>query len=165
LTTIDIILCVIFLIGAVAGYREGFLMELFSLVAILLGILGGFKLMGWAMLLLAEKFNIDRNVLPYVAFAVIFIAIVIAVQLLGRLFKASVDKTFLGRVDQVAGSVLGLFKMIFLISVALWIVDSLHYDFPTKWTKESWLFPKVAAFAPVLTSWISEIFPVFRDIF
>jgi membrane protein required for colicin V production len=165
LSTADIVLCIVILIGAIAGYREGFLMELFSLVAILLGILGGFKLMGWAMLLLAEKFNIDQKVLPYIAFAVVFIAIVIVVQLLGRILKASVDKTFLGRLDQIAGSVLGFFKMIFLASVAIWLVASFDYDFPEKWTNDSWLFPRVAAFAPETASWISEIFPVFRDIF
>ena len=51
---IDIALCIFILIGAYHGYKAGFLLELFSLVAVVLGVLGGFKLMGWAMVLLGR---------------------------------------------------------------------------------------------------------------
>jgi len=165
LSGVDIGLCVLALIGAYAGFKEGFLMELFSFLAIILGVLGGFKLMGWAMVLLADKFNVDQKVLPYIAFGVVFIAIVIAVRLLGNMIKLSLDKSFLGKVDQVSGAILGFFKTIFLLSVMLWIVDSLKFDLPENWTENSWLLYRVADFAPVVTSWISEIFPVFNDVF
>jgi membrane protein required for colicin V production len=161
----DIALCAMILLGAYGGYKEGFLMTLFSFLAIILGVLGGFKLMGWAMLFLADEFNVDQKVLPYIAFGVVFIAIVIIVKLLGNMLKLSIDKSFLGRVDQVAGSILGFFKTAFLLSVALWIVDSLNFNLPENWTEDSWILPKVAVFAPAVTSWISEIFPVFRDVF
>src|SRR5688572_26074438 len=101
------------MIGAFTGYKEGFLVGLFSFLALVLGVLGGFKLMGWAMLFLASHFNVDEKVLPYFAFAAVFIVIVIAVRLLGSTLKASLDKTFLGRLDQFAGAILGLFKTAF----------------------------------------------------
>mgnify|MGYP003575689650 CR=1 FL=1 len=165
MSVVDIILIVIFLVGAVSGYKEGFLMELFSLLALLLGILGGFKLMGWAMLMLVDKFDIDQKVLPYVAFAVVFIAIVIVVRLVGNLLKVSIDKSFLGRIDQAAGAFLGLIKTAFILSVLLWLVDAFKLNVPEKWAEDSWLLPGLATFAPAVADWISEIFPVFRDIF
>lgn len=165
MSEVDIALCIMILVGSYSGYKEGFLMELFSFLAIILGVLGGFKLMGWAMLFLADQFNVDQKVLPYIAFGVVFIAIVIAVKLLGNMIKLSLDKSFLGTVDQVAGSVLGFFKTAFLLSVLLWILDSLKIHPPENWTDDSWIFPMVANFAPAVTSWISEIFPVFRDVF
>jgi membrane protein required for colicin V production len=164
-TAADIAICIIILIGAYAGYKEGFLMELFSLLALLLGVLGGFKLMGWAMLYLGDHFDVDKKVLPYVAFGVVFIAIVILVRILGNMIKLSLDKSFLGRVDQVAGGVLGIVKTAFILSVVIWLIDSFRYNFPSKWTADSWLFPKVAIFAPAVTSWIGEWFPIFRDVF
>jgi membrane protein required for colicin V production len=164
-STADIVICIVVLIGAYAGYKEGFLMELFSLLALLLGVLGGFKLMGWAMLYLSDHFNVDKDVLPYVAFGVVFLAIVILVRLLGNMIKLSLDKSFLGRVDQVAGGMLGIVKTGFILSVMIWLIDSFRYNFPSKWTAGSWLFPKVAAFAPTVTAWIGEWFPIFRDVF
>lgn len=162
---VDIALGIIILIGAYSGYREGFLMELFSFAALLLGVLGGFKLMGWAMLFIADQFDIAEKMLPYVAFAVVFIIIVIVVRLLGKMIKVSIDKTFLGRVDDLAGAFLGLFKTIFLLSVAIWIIQALNLNLPNDWTEGSWLFPHIEIFAPLITSWISEIFPIFRDVF
>jgi membrane protein required for colicin V production len=165
LSSIDIALIVIILIGAFLGYREGFLMELFSFAAIVLGVLGAFKLMGYAMLYLADEFDIDETILPYVAFAVVFIVILIAVRLVGKIIKVSIDKTFLGRLDQVAGAGLGLLKAAFLLSVSLWIMDSLDFDLPEKWTNNSWLLPKIESFAPQVTVWLGNYIPFFRDIF
>lgn len=162
---IDIALILFMVFGAYSGYKEGFLMELVSLVAILLGILGGFKLMGSAMVLLDQKFNIDESVLPYIAFGVVFVIVVVLVTLLGRAIKASMDKSFLGRVDQSAGALLGFFKTAFMLSVGLWILHSLQVSFPEKWTHEAWLYPKVSSLAPSITDWISEYIPVFEDVF
>ncbi|MGC1241125.1 MAG: CvpA family protein [Chryseosolibacter sp.] len=165
MSSVDIILIIFILIGAFLGYREGFLMELFSLAAIVLGVLGAFKLMGYAMLFLADEFDIDRTILPYVAFALVFIAILVAVRLLGKIIKVSIDKTFLGRVDQAAGAGLGLLKAAFLLSVSLWILDSLDFDLPEKWTSDSWLLPRIESFAPQVTVWIGNYIPFFRDVF
>ncbi len=162
---IDIVLGLLILIGAYHGYKAGFLLELFSLIAIVLGILAGFKFMGWAMVLLGEKVNINKNVLPYVAFGFVFVAVVIVVNLLGRLVKTSVENTFLGPLDEVGGAVVGLIRTTFVFSIALWIVDSLKLSFISEWTEDSWLYPMVAGVAPKFTHWISGFFPFFKDVF
>jgi membrane protein required for colicin V production len=164
LSTADVALSLFILIGAYSGYKQGFLIELFSFGAILLGVLGGFKLMGYAMIFLADEFNINETILPYLAFAVVFIAIVIIVRLLGKLMKVTIDKTFLGPVDQAAGAGLGLLKAAFMLSVVLWILDALNLDLPEKWTSDSWLLPKVESFAPQITAWISGYIPLFKDV-
>ena len=162
---IDIVLALLILVGAYHGYKAGFLLELFSLVAIVLGVLAGFKFMGWAMVVLGEKVHINKDVLPYVAFAVVFIAVVIVVNLLGKLVKASVDKTLLGPLDDVGGALVGLVRTTFVFSIALWIVDSLNLSFISEWTEGSWLYPMVAGVAPRFTHWISGFFPFFKDVF
>ena len=165
MSSVDLVLAVIILIGAVSGYREGFLMELFSFAAILLGVLGAFKLMGYAMVFLSGEFDINETILPYVAFALVFIAILIAVRLLGKLLKVSIDKTFLGQIDQAAGAGLGLLKAVFLLSVSLWIIDALDFELPEKWTSDSWLLPRIESFAPQVTVWLGHYVPFFKDIF
>lgn len=162
---IDIVLALFILLGAYNGYKAGFLLELISLFAVVLGVLAGFKLMGWAMILLEDKLNVGEKVLPYFAFAVVFLLVVIVVNLLGKLIKLSVDKSFLGSVDQAAGGLLGLLRTTFMLSIVLWIVDSLKFKFLSHWTEDSWLYPMVAGFAPKITDWISELLPVFKDVF
>lgn len=161
----DIFILIIALIGAYSGYREGFLMELFNFTAIVLGIFGGFKLMGEGMIFLQGRFNADKQYLPYISFALIFIIIVMVVSLLGRLIKHSVDKSFLGRVDQWMGSLLGLFKTLFMVSVVLWLADSMHITPKAEWTAGSWLYPFTGNLAPKLAAWASDWIPLFKETF
>jgi membrane protein required for colicin V production len=165
LSKIDFALIIVLVIGAVSGYRKGFLQELFSLVGILLGILAGFKLMGIAMVNLAQHYDIDEKVLPYVAFIVVFLIVIILVSLVGKLLKSSIEKTVLGNADQAAGSIVGILKTAFMASVMLWIASSMEAKIPDSWTHDSWLYPTIATLAPKVTSWIAEIFPVFSDLF
>lgn len=165
MSTADIVLIIILLIGAVAGYKKGFLSELFTLLGIFLGVLAGFKLMGAAMLMLDEHYDINENVLPYVAFGVVFLIVVIGVTLLGKFFKASLEKTLLGGVDKLAGGLLGILKTAFMLSVLIWITSSLNINVPDRFTEDAWLYPTVAQFAPAVTAWAGEIFPVFSDLF
>jgi membrane protein required for colicin V production len=162
---IDIVLVIIFLIGAFAGYRKGFLAELFSLIGIILGIFAGFKLMGVAMIKLADNYKVDEKILPYVAFGIVFFIVVILVSLLGKMLKSSLEKTVLGNADQVAGAGLGLLKAAFMASVFLWITSSVNLGIPETWSKDSWLYPFTASIAPEFTTWVAQVFPVFGDLF
>ncbi|HAC25490.1 MAG TPA: hypothetical protein DCE81_11285, partial [Cytophagales bacterium] len=87
----DIALLIILALGAFFGYRKGFLMELFYLLALLLGVWLGFKLMAVAMEYLAREFNADRVYLPHIAFFTVFLLVVIVVVVLGRWVSDRVD--------------------------------------------------------------------------
>jgi len=164
LKLIDIILVVVILIGAIQGFKSGFIVELFSLLGVFLGVLGGFKLMGVAMVMLNNRFNIDEKVLPYVAFAVVFVVIVIVVGLLGRMIKASVSQTFLGSADQIAGAMLAVIRSAFMLSVVIWIADALQFKALDRWAEGSFFYPMFAGFAPKVTDWVGELVPFFRDV-
>ena len=165
MSKIDIFLVIVALIGAYSGYKEGFLMEMFSLLAIVLGIFAGFKLMGEGMLLLQEEFNADKEYLPYISFIVIFLAVIVIVNLLARLIRHSIDKSFLGRVDQWMGASLGLFKTLFMASVLLWLADSFKIQPKSEWTEGAWLYPFTANLAPDLAIWAGNWIPFFKETF
>ena len=161
---VDIILVIILLLGAFQGYREGFVMEVISLLAIFLGVLAGFKLLGNAMILLNDRFEINETMLPYVAFAVVFLIIVIVVNLFGKLIKASIGKSFLGGIDQLLGGIVGLIKGVFMLSIVLWILDSMKLEFLSQLNDQSKLLPVIADIAPQITSWVGSIIPFFKNI-
>lgn len=161
---VDILLGGILLLGAFHGYREGFVMEVISLLAIFLGVLAGFKLLGNAMILLNDRFEINETILPYVAFAVVFLIIVIIVNLFGRLIKASIGKSILGGIDQLLGAVVGLVKGVFMLSIVIWILDSMKLEFLNQLNARSKLLPVIAEIAPQITSWVGSIIPFFKDI-
>jgi len=165
LSKIDIAIAILLAVGAFLGYKRGFLMELFFLVAFVLGVFAGFKLMGWGVEYLAQKFNADTAVLPYISFLLIFVIVVLIVTFIGGRIKNSMDKTFLGRVDAAAGALLGVLKYAFSISIILWLVDSFKIRLPENWVSDSVLYPIVAQVAPTLASVFGDFLPFFKETF
>jgi uncharacterized membrane protein required for colicin V production len=79
--------------------------------------------------------------------------------------KHSIDKSFLGTVDQSMGAALGAFKILFLLSIVIWIMDSLKITPKAEWTEGSWLYPFTAKLAPLTADWLGGFIPVFKEIF
>jgi membrane protein required for colicin V production len=165
LSKADIVIAIILAVGTFLGYKRGFLMELFFLLAIVLGVFAGFKLMGLGVEYLTQKFNADKEVLPYISFLLIFVIVVLVVIFIGGRIKNSMDKTFLGRMDAIAGALLGLVKYAFSISIILWLVDSFKISLPTDWISDSKLYPFVAQVAPTFASFFGDFLPFFKETF
>lgn len=165
MSKIDIALALVIGVGVFFGYRKGFLMELFYLLAILLGVLLGFRLMGAAMDYLQREFNADRAVLPYIAFFSVFLIVVVLVIIVGKTISTLVDQTFLGRVDAVAGALLGGIKYLFCASVLLWLAASVHWQPPASWTDGSRLYPFATDFAGQTADAIGQVVPYVKNAF
>jgi membrane protein required for colicin V production len=165
LSKLDIVLALILAVGAYLGYRRGFLMELFFLLSIVLGIFLSFKLMRMGMEILHREFNADKTFLPYISFAIIFIVVMGIVLFIGRRVKNSLDDTFLGKMDSVAGALLGLTKYTFCLSVIIWIAEALKVNFPENWNTDSTLYPLTAKFAHRLSAFLGSFIPFFKEIF
>jgi len=165
LSKIDIVIAIILAIGGFLGYKRGFLMELFFLAAIVLGVCIGFKLTGAGVDYLAESFKVNKTFLPYLAFLIIFVGVVIGVMVLGKRIKNAVDQSFLGRMDAIAGAILGVAKYAFCLSVVIWLATSLRYTLPDGWTRGSWLYPATAHFAHQIAGIFGGFLPFFKEIF
>ena len=162
---VDIVIAIILVVGAITGYRRGFLLELFFLLAIILGVFVGFRLMGEGVEYLSREFNADKEMLPYLSFSVIFLIVMIVVSLIGRSIKNSLDKTFLGRMDAVAGAALGVIKHAFGVSVMIWLIEAFQVSFLNGWKEESVLYPIAAKLAPTLSEYFGEFLPFFKETF
>jgi membrane protein required for colicin V production len=164
LSKTDLILLLFLLFGAWSGYRKGFLMSLFSLIAVVLGILGGFRLMDWGIEILKRELDINSAMLPYVSFLIIFILILIGVKLIGNLLRNMIDETFLGTADKFLGAALGIAKYIFVMSVLLWICTALSLNLPEQWSKDSIILPYLVKIAPMISTQFSKILPIFKEL-
>jgi membrane protein required for colicin V production len=81
------------------------------------------------------------------------------------MLKASMDKNFLGRVDEVAGASFGLLKTAFILSVIVWIMNALRIHKIESWTENSRVYTKLGTFAPMVTKWIGKFIPFIKDVF
>ena len=162
---LDLILLVPLLIGAYTGYKRGLIMELVGIIALILAVMGAFKLLHTGIEFLSKYIPEYSNFIPFIAFIGIFIGILILVNMLGRMIKKFLDLTMLGAFDSIAGALIGIFKWAFLVSIVLWLSLQVNLVIPSALTDNSILYPRIVNLAPMVGEYISAIFPFTSDLF
>lgn len=162
---LDLILLIPLILGAYTGYRRGLIMELVGVIALILAILGAFKLLHAGIDFLSRYIPEYSNFIPFIAFIGIFIGILILVNLLGKLTKKFLDLTILGTFDNFAGALIGIFKWAFLTSIVLWLSLQVDLKIPDQLTENSILYPYIVELAPTVGEYLSAIFPFASDLF
>lgn len=159
----DIILIILFIIGAYHGYKKGLILELISIIAFLLAIIGGFKLLHIGMEYVSRVYDGFGSFLPFVAFLVLFVLIIIVISTIGKILKKIIDWTPLGVVDNFAGALLGVLKWALGVSIVLWVITTLNLDFDNETLKNSRILPITNQMLTSVGNFISTIFPSFED--
>src|SRR5690554_7021619 len=72
---VDIVIIVPLLYAAWVGFRKGLIVEVFTLLALLVGIYAGIHFSDWTSNLIKENIDIEGKYLPVVAFTVTFLAV------------------------------------------------------------------------------------------
>ncbi len=165
MSMLDIIILVPLVIGAWKGFRDGLIVELFSFLALILGIVGGFKLLHVVMEFMREKWDINGEWLPILAFLLIFVAIIVLTNIVGKTLSKLVNVTFLGVFDKLGGAVLAVFKWALGISVLIWILNRMDLELPNEWIGDSMIYPYLEPMAEYMWDLVSYIFPVAGDFF
>ncbi len=163
--TLDIILLIPLIFGAYLGYKKGLLLEIVSLFAFILAIIGAFKLVDLGEELLRPYLPDWEKALPIVSFILLFVAILLLVNMIGKITKKILDMTLLGGLDNFAGAVLGLLKWAFGVSLVLWLAQSVEIGVSEEMTKETHIYPIVASIAPFVAESFAEYLPFIQEVF
>jgi membrane protein required for colicin V production len=163
---IDYIILIPLLFGAYEGYKKGFVLVLIGFLAMVLGVIGAFKLLQIGIDFLIVYFPHIPKLLPLLSFILIFCLIVVSVYLLGILLKKTLELTvFAGILDKIAGAMLGLAQWAFTISVLLWFIKQSHLIIPDKYTKDAPVFNFLVQIAPKIVGWFQFLLPFSHDLF
>ncbi|ACE06196.1 hypothetical protein Aasi_0823 [Candidatus Amoebophilus asiaticus 5a2] len=163
--SLDILLSVLLIWGAYSGFRRGFVLEIFSLGAFFLATIGSIKLMDYFAGFLKKCNGNLGSLAPYLAFVLIFLGIVVAITLVGKLFKYLISMTLLGWVDRLMGAILGIFKWAFFVSTFVWVADLLHFNLPGEYLSDTYILPIIKPFAPRFLGWLPSWLPTLQEWF
>ncbi|MDP3353303.1 MAG: CvpA family protein [Flavobacteriaceae bacterium] len=119
MNTFDICLIIILGYGFIRGLFKGLFVEVASLLALVLGIYGAIHFSEFVGNYLYEVFNWNRKYITIASFVITFIAIVIAITLLGKFLTKIADFASLGIINKIFGGFFGLLKMALFVSVLL----------------------------------------------
>lgn len=161
---IDIVILVPLLWGAYRGYTKGFIIELATLLSLVLAIFFGFQLMDVAIGYLQDLVDVPEGLLPYVAFILIFVAILFLVSWIAKWLKKVVHFTILGHFDNIAGAIFGMLKFGFIISIVLWLSEQTMFIIPDQLTEDTVVFPIMTEYSPLLIEQLTTVFPGTKDL-
>lgn len=143
---LDIVILVPLAFFAWQGFKNGFIMELFTLAALILGIWASLKFSYVAENFLVDQFNLKTNYLHIISFIVTFIIVVVAVNLLGKVIEKIFHAIAFGGLDKILGGVFGILKGIVFLTILLYVIDSFDMKkglIADEVKEESTLYPKL----------------------
>ena len=108
---IDIIIIVLLVFGLARGFINGFVKELASLLALILGIWGAIKFSSFTAAKLYDYFDMTGQYVGIIAFLITFGIIVVIIHFVGLLADKFVDALSLGFLNRLLGIVFGVFKI------------------------------------------------------
>jgi membrane protein required for colicin V production len=158
MNTVDLVFAILLLWAAYRGFTKGFIVQLATLAALLLGILGAVMFSDFTSELIIKKFEVSGQYLPILSFAVTFIAIVIAVHLLAKMLNKLIDAIALGIVNRLLGVLFSILKTAFIVSIILVLINKADNKFnfiPDDTKENSILYKPLSNFAPMIFPYLN----------
>ena len=124
----DVFIGIFLAVGLLKGFRNGFFVELASLVSILLGIFIAIKFSFLTKSWLEHHGSWNPKTIQVAAFALTFIFVLIGVSMLAKIFTAIANFAFLGFVNSALGGLFGLLRSILVLSILLNLLHKINFN-------------------------------------
>lgn len=161
---IDIVAVILLVFAAIKGLRKGFVVGLFSFLALIIGLAAAIKLSTVAAFHLGNSINISQRWLPVLAFMLVFILVVFLVGIGARAIEAVIKMTMLGWLNRLGGIVLFVLLYLFIFSIILFYAEQVHLIKPET-MENSVAYPILQPLGPKVINGLSIIFPFFKNMF
>lgn len=128
---LDIVLGILLAYGLFKGLKNGFFVEVASVAALIAAIYGAIQFSYVAADYLKAHLDWDDTYIKITAFILTFVAVVVGVQLLGRILTKVADFAMLGLLNRVAGGVFGLVKVAVILGALIIYLE--RANLPLHW--------------------------------
>lgn len=161
---IDIIFAVLLVLAIFRGYRQGLIIGLFSLVAVIIGLAAAMKLSVVAATWIGKEVNVAEKWLPLVSFIVVFIVVVLLIRLGAKAIESMVEVVMLGWLNKLAGMLLYAVIFTLIFSVLLFYAEQMQLLQPAT-IKSSVTYEYIQPWGPKVINGFGSLIPWFKDMF
>jgi membrane protein required for colicin V production len=124
LNGIDIVIIIILGASAIYSTVKGFVKDIFSLLAVILGVVAALVLYRMGAQLI-ESLIASEEIRNTISFAVIFLIVAVAISIVGILVSKIIKSVELTFYDRLAGFAFGLLKGFLIVAVIVVVVTSI----------------------------------------
>lgn len=160
---LDIIVLMLLVLALFKGWSNGLIVGVFSLLAFILGLAAAMKLSGTAAGYIGEYFNVSESWLPFVAFAVVFLIVILLVRLGAKAIESVIEVAQLGWMNKLGGILLYIVIYLFMVSMLLSYAEQLQLvKEETMLASQTYQF--IHPIAPAILDVVGIVIPYFRDL-
>jgi membrane protein required for colicin V production len=161
---IDIIFIALLALALFKGFTRGFIVALFSVLALVVGLAAAMKLSAVAAGLLRDSLNVSARWLTFLAFLIVFLLAVFLVRLGAAVIEKMVEMMMLGWLNRLAGILLYSMLYTVILSVILFYLEKIHL-LTAETLKQSKTYAFIKPWGPAAIDGIGLIFPFFKNMF
>ena len=148
---LDLIAITILILFFIRGYMKGLIVAVFSVLAIIIGVIAALKLSGLLADWLLEKGWASAGWVQLISYAILFIGVLLLVRLISAAIRATTKLVMLGWVDGLLGGLFYGFLGVFLWSSVLWLLNQM-----TLISEESKLQSKTIGYVQPVAPWVVD---------
>ena len=164
---IDILSGTILIIAILQGYRHGLIKAIISFFSLFIGLVVAFQFAGYISNLLKEHTKISSQWLPFIAFLVVLIGVMILLKMITGILQQSAEWLMLGWLNKLLGMI--LYALIYgtILSAVLYfmillgvvekasIKDSFSFSYLESWWP--YFMKKLSLWIPSIKSSLSSL--------
>jgi membrane protein required for colicin V production len=164
---IDILSGTILIIAILQGYRHGLIKAIISFFSLFIGLVVAFQFAGYISNLLKEHTKIGSQWLPFIAFLVVLIGVMILLKMITGILQQSAEWLMLGWLNKLLGMI--LYALIYgtILSAVLYfmillgvvekanIKDSFSFSYLESWWP--YFMKKLSLWIPSIKSSLSSL--------
>lgn len=150
--------------AVIKGFSRGLIVAVFSFLAFMIGLAAALKLSALVAKWLGENVNISQKWLPVVAFALVFVGVVLLVRMGAKAIETGLKVVLLNWVNRIGGMIFYVILYLMIGSVLLFYAEQLQWITP-EMAKSSQTYPVLKPWAPEIINGLSKLLPFFQSLF
>jgi membrane protein required for colicin V production len=156
---IDLLILVPLLLAAWKGFKRGFIIEIFIVLALLVGIYCGIHFSDYTSELIKDKLNVSSIYLPLISFALTFIVIAVGIYFTGKMLEKVIKIAQLSLFNKLGGVFFSVVKTLYFMSTLFLLIASVQEKtelIPAATLNESLLYASVSKLSLATIPYLKE---------
>ena len=157
---LDIIILICLIPALIQGLSKGFISQAIALISLVAGVWASYRFAGIVCEWLSQYISGSEQVLRIASFALIFILVILALSLVGKLLDKVIQIVMLGWLNKLLGGLFAIAKWVLILSLIVVAFNSINQTF-------SLVKPGVLAESqlyPILNEIANTIFPYLKNL-
>lgn len=161
---LDFIGVILILLYFYRGYTKGVVIAVFSLFAVILGVMVSLKLSSWFAGWLLSNGLVTSGLSLLLSYAILFVGVILLVRFLANAVESIFKMSLLGWLNSLLGGCLYAFMAAMVWSSLLWILHEMHALAPST-ISASKTYPYLEPLAPWVFEHIGPLLPFAKGLF